>query len=329
MGVRYVLEGSVRREENRVRVTVQLIDVASPQYLFSERYEREMKDIFAIQDDITIKVLTAMRISLSGEGVPSLRSKGTKNVEAYLKLLQAEDVFQAVNQDTQVRARRLAEEAIALDPEYARAYAMIAATIGNEVLIGAYENPQEALKRAMVLSEKAVQLDDSEEFAHRLLGFMAMLNKDYEKGIIEAKRAVELAPSSVMAQILLGYALYSAGRTSEAIPILEKAASSSPIPLPRALSHLGIALRKAGRNEEAIAVCTKLIQIKPNYIFPHLTLAAAFAEMGKMKEAQAEVREVMKIRPNYTVKLIPKSFPWKDQDELARLADSLQKAGMK
>lgn len=329
MGVRYVLEGSVRREENRVRVTVQLIDVARPKYLFSERYEREMKDIFAIQDDITIKVLTAMRISLSGEGVPSLRSKGTKNVEAYLKLLQAEDVYQAVNRDTQVRARRLAEEAIALDPEYARAYAMIAATIGNEVLIGAYENPQEALKRAMALSEKAVQLDDSEEFAHRLLGFIAMLNKDYEKGIAETKRAFELTPNSVMAQIMFGYALYSAGRTEEAIPILEKAASSSPIPLPRALSHLGIALRKAGRNEEAVAVCTKLIQIKPNYIFPHLTLAAAYAEMGKMERAHAEVREVMRIRPNYTVKLVPKSFPWKDQDELDRLADSLQKAGMK
>ena len=329
MGVRYVLEGSVRREGNKVRVTVQLIDVVIPKYLFSERYEREMKDIFAIQDEITIKVLTAMRISLSGEGVPSLRSKGTKSVEAYLKLLQAEDVYQVVNRDTQIRARRLAEEAIALDPEYARAYAMIAATIGNEVLIGVYENPREALKRAMALSEKAVQLDDSEEFAHRVLGFMAMLNKHYEKAIAETKRALELAPNSVMAQITHGYALYSAGRNEEAIQILQKAASSSPIPLPRALSHLGIALRKAGRNEEAVEVCTKLIQIKPDYIFPHLTLAAAFAEMGKMEEARAEVREVMRIRPNYNVKLVPKSFPWKDQGELDRLADSLRKAGMK
>jgi len=329
MGVRYVLEGSVRREENKVRVTVQLIDVTTLKHLFSERYEREMKDIFAIQDEITIKVLTAMRISLSGEGVLSLRGKGTKSIEAYLKVLQAEDVYQTVNRDTQVRARRLAEEAIALDPEYARAYAMVAGTIGNEVLLGVYKDRREALKRAMAIAEKAVQLDDSEEIAHRLLGFLALLNRDYGKAIAGAERAVELAPNSVMAQIMLGYALYSAGRTEEAIPILEKAASSSPIILPRALSHLGVALRKAGRLEEAVEVCTKLIQIKPNYIFPHLTLAAAFAEMGKMEEAQAEVREVMRIRPRYTVKLVPKSFPWKDQDELDRLADSLRKAGMK
>jgi adenylate cyclase len=329
MGVQYVLEGSVRREENKVRVSVQLIDVTTREHIFSERYEREMKHIFAVQDDITIKVLTAMRVSLSGEGVPSLRGKGTKSIEAYLKIMQALHVYQAVNRDTQVRARQLAEEAIALDPEYARAYAMVAATIGNEVLLGIYENRREALQRAMAMAEKAVQLDDFEEWVHRLLGFLAMLNKEYEKAFAEARRAVELAPNSVMAQIILGYVLYSAGRTEEAIPILEKAASSSPIILPRALSHLGIALRKAGRLEEAVAVCTKLIQIKPNYIFPHLTLAAAFAEMGKMEEARAEVKEVLRIRPKYTVKLVPSSFPWKDQDELDRLADSLRKAGLK
>jgi len=328
LGVRYVLEGSVRREGNRVRVTVQLIDITTLKHLFSERYEREMKDIFAIQDEITIKALTAMRVSLSGEGVQPLRGKGTKSIDAYLKVLQAEAVFQAVNRDTQARARLLAEEAIAFDPEYARAYAMVAATIGNEVLLGVYENRREALQRAMAMAEKAIQLDDFEEATHRLLGFLAMLNKDYEKALAETKRAVELAPNSVMAQIVLAYVLYSAGRTEEAIPILEKAASSSPIILPRALSHLGVALRKAGRLEEAVAVCTKLIKIKPNYIFPHLTLAAAFAEMGKMEEARAEVKEVLRIRPKYTVKLVPSSFPWKDKDELDRLADFLRKAGL-
>ena len=329
MGVHYVLEGSVRRKENKVRVTAQLIDVASLKHLFSERYEREMKDIFAIQDEITIRVLTAMRVSLSGEVVQSLRGKGTKNIDAYLKVLQAESIFQSVNRDSQARARLLAEEAIALDPEYARAYTMKAVTIGNEVLLGVYENPQEALKRAMALAEKAVQLEDSEEMAHRVLGFLALQNRDYDKAIAGAKRAVELAPNSVMAQIILGYFLYSAGSTDEAIPILEKAVSCSPIPLPRALSHLGIVYRIARRYEEAVTVCRKLIQIKPNYIFPHLTLAATYSEMGEMEEARAEIREVLRINPKYNVKLVPKSFPWKDQNELDRLADSLRKAGLK
>jgi adenylate cyclase len=311
-----------------VRITAQLIDVTTLKHLFSERYEREMKDIFAIQDEITMRVLTAMRVSLTGEGVPSSRGQGTKNIEAYLKVLQAETVFQAVNRATQAKAKRLAEEAIALDPEYARAYVMMAATIGNEVLLGVYENPREALERAMALAEKAVQLDDLEESAHRVRGFLALLNKDYEKAIAGGRRAVELAPNSVWAHTILGYFLYSAGRTEEAIPILEKAVSLSPIPVPRSLSHLGIAYRKARRYEEAVAVCRQLIQIKPNYIYPHLTLAATYAEMEKMEEARAEVSEVLRINPKYTVRLVPRSFPWKDQDELDRLADSLRKAGL-
>jgi adenylate cyclase len=330
MGVRYVLDGTVRREGNRLRITAQLIDVTTLQHLFSERYEREMKDIFAIQDEITMKILTAMRVSLSGEGVPSLRSKGTKNIEAYLKLLQAEAIFQTMNRATQAQARRLAEEAVALDPEYARAYTMIAVTIGNEVLLGVYKNRREALERAMALAEKAVQLDDSEEMAHRCLGFIAiLLNRDYEKAIAGAKRAVELAPNSVLAQTILGYFLYSAGRTEEAIPILKRAVVLSPIPLPRTLSHLCIACRKARRYEEAVAVCRQLIQLEPNYIYPHLTLAATFAEMERMEEARAEITEVLRIDPKYMVKVVPRSFPWKDQAEIDRLIDSLRKAGLK
>jgi len=329
MGVRYVLDGSVRREGDRVRITAQLIDVTTLQHLFSERYEREMKDIFAIQDEITMRVLTAMRVSLSGEGVPSSRGQGTKNIEAYLKVLEAEAIFQAVNRTTQAKARRLTEEAIALDPEYARAYAMMAVTIGNEVLLGVYENPQEALERAMALAEKAIQLDESEEMAHRVLGFLALQNKDYEKAISGAKRAVELAPNSVLAQTILGYFLYSAGRTEEAIPILKKALTLSPIPLPRTLSHLCIACRKARRYEEAVAVCRQVIQLEPDYIYPHLTLAATFAEMEKMEEARAEVSEVLRINPKYTVRLVPRSFPWKDQVEIDQLIDSLRKAGLK
>jgi adenylate cyclase len=330
MGVRYVLEGSVRREENTVRITAQLIDANNLQHLFSERYEREMKDIFAIQDEITMKILTAMRVSLSGEGVPSPRGKGTKNIEAYLKLLQAEAILQTMNRASQTQGRRLAEEAVALDPEYARAYTLIAATIGNEVLIGVHEKPREALERAMAVAEKVVQLDDSEEAAHRVLGFIAiLLNQDYEKGIAEAKRAVDLAPNSVMAQTILGYFLYSAGRTEEAIPILKKAVALSPIPLPRALSHLCIAFRKARRYEEAVAVCRQLLQREPNYVLAHLTLAATFVEMEKMEEARAEITEVLRIDPKYTVKVVPRSFPWKDQAEIDRLIDSLCKAGLK
>ena len=330
MGVRYVLEGSVRREGNRVRITVQLIDATTLQHLFSERYERELKDIFAIQDEITIKVLTAMRVSLSGEGVPSSRSKGAKNIEAYLKLLQAEAALQTVNRASQAQTRRLAEEAIALDPGYGRAYSMLAAAIGNEFALGVYErNPGEALERAMALAQKGAQLDDSSEVGHRILGVMALHNRDYEKAIAEEERAVALAPNSVPANYMLGYALCCAGRTEEAIPILKKAVAISPIPPPRALRLLCIASRKARRYEDAVAVCRQSLQREPNDVLAHLTLAATFVEMEKMEEARAEIAEVLRIDPKYNAKLIPRSFPWKDQAEIDRLINSLRKAGLK
>jgi len=330
MGVRYVLEGSVRREGNRVRITVQLIDATTLKHLFSERYEREMKDIFAIQDEITMKVLTAMQVSLYGFGTQLLPEKGTKNIDAYLKILEADVHTQIMNRASMAQARQLAEEAIALDPEYARAYSRLAGCIGNEFLLGVYEkNPREALERAMALAQKAVQLDDSASTAHSTLGYMALLNRDYEKAIAETERAVALAPNSVAAYYLLGYCLYSAGRTEEAIPILKKAVALSPIPLPRALSHLCIASRKARRYEEAVAVCRQLLQREPNHVLAHLTLGATFVEIEKMEEARAEITEVLRIDPKYTVKLVPRSFPWKDQAEIDRLIDSLRKAGLK
>jgi adenylate cyclase len=330
MGVQYVLEGSVCREGNRVRITVQLIDATTLQHLCSERYEREMKDIFAIQDEITMKILTAMRVSLSGQGVPSSRGKGTKNIEAYLKLLQAEAALQTVNRASQAQTRRLAEEAIALDPGYARAYSMLAAAIGNEFALGVYErNPREALERAMMLAQKGAQLDDSSEFGHTILGVMALHNRDYEKAIAEEERAVALAPNSVPANYMLGYALCCAGRTEEAIPILKKAVAISPIPPLRALRLLCIASRKARRYEDAVAVCRQSLQREPNDVLAHLTLGATFVEMEKMEEARAEITEVLRIDPRYTVERVPRSFPWKDQAEIDRLIDSLRKAGLK
>jgi tetratricopeptide (TPR) repeat protein len=155
------------------------------------------------------------------------------------------------------------------------------------------------------------------------------LMAEFASVVDAAERGVALVPNSVAAQFLLGYFLYSTGRDEEAIPILKKAVALSPIPLPRALSHLCICSRKARRHEEAVAVCRQLLQREPNHLLAHLTLAATFVEMEKMEEARTEMTEVLRIDPKYTVKLVPRSFPWKDQAEIDRLIDSLSKAGLK
>jgi adenylate cyclase len=325
MGVRYVLEGTVRLEGNRVRITAQLIDATTLKHLFSERFEREMKDIFAIQDEITMKVLAVMRVSLYGDGVASLPGKRTKNIEAYVKILEAGVLNQIMNRASLAQARRLAEEAITLDPEYARAYLTLAGAIANEVSLGVYENRREAQERAMALTQKGLQLDDSSALGHSMLGFLTIvLKRDYEKAIAEGERAVALEPNFVVAQYLLGTFLYWVGRTEEAIPILKKAVSN-PVPNPNALGHLAQACRMARRYEEAVEACRQALQREPNHVVVRLTLAATFVEMEKMEEARAEIAEVLRIDPKYTVR----GFLWKDQAENDRYIDALRKAGLK
>jgi adenylate cyclase len=326
MGVQYVLEGSIRREGKRVRINAQLIDTTTGNHVFAERFERDIQDIFAIQDEITMKILSAMRVSL--HGTPS--GKGTNNVEAYLKILEADVYSLNMNRASLSQARQLAEEAIALDPLYARAYSRLGAVIGNEFMIGVYEkNPTEALERAIALVEKAAQLDPFFPSACINIGFIAILmNRDYERAIAEAERAVDMAPNEASAQMMLGVYLYWGGRLEEAIPILKKVVSLTPIPISRAQSHYTHVLRLARRYEEALAVGRQLLQRDPKQMLTRLSVAATLVEMGRLEEGRAEIAELLRIDPKYNMNVVQRSFPWKDQTEVDRLIDSLRKAGL-
>ena len=154
MGVRYVLEGSVRREGNRLRITAQLIDATTGNHVFSERYERELQDLFAIEDDITIKVVSAMRVNWTYGEQERMLGKGTKNLEAYLKIVQAYEYMQSYNKENMAKYKQLSEEAIALDPNYAQACCSLASAIGNQTFLGVYKDPKEAMERAIVLAQR-------------------------------------------------------------------------------------------------------------------------------------------------------------------------------
>ena len=213
MGVRYVLEGSVRREGNRVRITAQLIDGLTGHHLFSDRYDRELKDIFTLQDEITMKILTVIGVKLAHGEDARIFVKGTKNLEAYLKVMQAYEHRHGYNKESQARFRRLSEEAFSLDPGYALAYSYASLAIANEVWLGAYANPKEACQRALGLAQKAVAIDDSLAPAHQHLGYIYIIcDKDHEKGIAGAERAVALEPNSAEAYTQLA-SIFPGGAT--------------------------------------------------------------------------------------------------------------------
>jgi tetratricopeptide (TPR) repeat protein len=277
-----------------------------------------------------MKVLTATRVSLTeGEGA-RMFAKGTKSLEAYLKVVQAREHHELFTKESQALARQLAEEAIALDPGYALAYSYAALAISHEVIVGAYTDPREALERGMKLVQKAVALDDSLAHPHEILGkYYIMLNRDYEKGIAEAERAVTLEPNSVDAYIQLGINLRWAGRFAEAIPILQKAMRFSPIPPYLCLQNLAWCYYSTGQYEEAIALQRRILQKEPNQLITQVSLAAALIQAGKEDEARAEAAKVLKIDPKFSAESFARRQPYKDQKVIDNVASALRKAGLK
>jgi pentatricopeptide repeat protein len=277
-----------------------------------------------------MKILTATRVTLTQGEEARMFAKGTKNIEAYLKLMQAREYHEVFTKESQALARQLAEEAIALDPGYALAYSYAALAIAHEVVVGTYANPRKALERGMKLVQKAIALDDSLAHPHEILGkYYIYLYKDYEKGIAEAERAVTLEPNSVDAYIQLGSNLTWAGRPAEAIPILQKAMRLSPIPPHLCLLFLASCYGKTGQYEEAITLYRKILQKEPNQLIAQLGLTVTLMKVGKEDEARAEAAKVLRIDPKFSVNSYTKVLPFKDQSEKDKYINALRKAGLK
>ncbi len=332
MGVRYVLEGSVQRQDKRVRITAQLIDALSGQHLFSERYDRDLKDFLGLQDEITMRVLNAVQVKLTmGEG-GRLSGKGTKNLEAYLKVMQAREIANKRNKENVERSKKLFEEAIALDPQYALAYSGLAGVTLNMVSLGVVESPRESLEQALALSKKALALDESDVNIHAILSTIYMFLGEFDKSLSEAEKAVSLNPNSAYAIYSLGWCLRIMGRHQEAVPYLQKSLRLSPIPVSsNVLESLANSYTNLGRYDEAIAALKKELQLfGPDTLLAHLYLARTYVAMGREKEARTEGAEVLRIDPDFKVdRYLNGLFFIPNQAAKDRAAEILHKAGLK
>jgi TolB-like protein/cytochrome c-type biogenesis protein CcmH/NrfG len=319
MGVRYVIEGSV-----------QLIDALTGHHLFSERYDRDLKDILNLQDEITMKVLTAVRVKLTtGEGA-RITAKGTRNLDAFLKILQAgEQHTGALNKERVERSMQLCEEAIALDPEYGYAYSLLGAAHMVLVAIGASESPKQSLQRALELGKKAVALDESNSNAHANLAFSYIYLGEFDKAMEEAEKGVSLGPNSAFAYWALGSVLGYADRRQESIPLFQNSLRLSPIPISsQLLVFLAAYYRDLGQYEEAVATFKKVLYLYgPDHSMAHLGLAATYAMMGRENEARAEGAEVLRIDPKFSLERFMKHYPPIASKD--RLTEALLKAGLK
>jgi adenylate cyclase len=329
LGVRYVLEGSVRKAGDRVRITAQLIEATTGSHLWAERYDRDLKDIFALQDEITMKILMALQVKLTEGEQARVLGKGTENYQAYVKILQGREHIYLMNREGVVLARQSFEEAVALDPEFAVAYTYLAWTYLLEVLVGFSDSPGQSMARAVEFAQKALGLDDSLADAHALLGSIYLVQRQWEKAVAEGERSVALNPNSADNIGLLGMTLYSVGRPEEAVALLEKAIRLNPMPPDWILEQLATAYRMMGRYEEAIAELKKVLHRNPDYSGAWLNLAVIYSLLGREEEARAAAGEVLRIDPKFSVEHFAKTILHKNQADIELAVEALRKAGLR
>jgi len=328
LGVRYILEGSVRKASNWVRITAQLVNATTGHHVWAERYDRELKDIFALQDEITRQIVGALRVKLTTSEQERVWRRYTDNVEAYDYLLRGVEYFNRLTYETTVQARQLFERALALDPRFAAACAALSLTYWLE-WANQWSQDLQTLEQAFALAQKAVALDDSLPLAHIVLSRAHLAKKQLEQAIAEAKRAITLDPNNADSYADLAEILVYVGQPEEAIGLVEKAMRLNPHYPWLYLYPLGFAYAVTGRIAEAMATLKRVLTRNPDFLPAHLLLAAIYSGSGQEEAARGEAAEVLRISPNFSLEVGRQTSPFKDQEALEFVLNLLRKAGLK
>jgi adenylate cyclase len=332
LGVRYVLEGSMQRSGDRIRLNAQLIDALTGHHLWAEHYDRDLKDIFALQDEITIEILNGVQVKLTmGGKIETIEKyfKGKQGLDCYMKLMEAGGYLNRWNIESNNLARRISEEAVAMCPDNPISYVFLGGVYQQEIWLGNTKSPKESIEKGVALAQKALTIDESIYGAHSLLCWLNIFKREHDKAITEGERAVALNPGSTLALDPYANALRFAGRAIEAIPVFQKAIRLNPFGPSSLFVNYGLALRDVGRFKEAVSALKKAIQIEPDHFFAHLGLVMTYIMMEQEKEARAEVAEVLRINPKFSVDSLVKVMPYKDQSQTEKLISALRKAGLK
>nr|WP_210312512.1 adenylate/guanylate cyclase domain-containing protein [Rhizobium giardinii] len=328
LGVRYVLEGSVRKSGNRVRITAQLIDAASGGHLWAERFDRDLTDIFAVQDDVTQQIVGALAINLTEGDRQRLAPEHTGNLEAYDYFLRGRELWHRLTKETNVAARDLLQRAIKLDPNFASAHAFLALTHVLDYLNGWSPSPPNSREQAEELATRAVALDDRDPRAHWALSIVELYSRRHDVAITEAQRAIVLNPNFAEGHVSLGEALNYSARADEALKYFDRAKVLNPY-FPDVLLHFqALASFHLGRYEQAVGLLKERLTRNPVTDVSRALLAASYGHLGRLDEARAAWQEVFRVNPNYSLEYRRKVLPYKNPDDFELVVDGLRKAGL-
>ncbi len=308
LGVQYVLEGSVQRSGDKVRITAQFIDALNGRHLWAAHYDRDMKDLFQLTDEVTRKVLNAVYIKLTGRDEAQLRRrKDPKNTETLLRTFEVVAAMRGLNPKDNAQAKRLAEELTAMDPDWSVGFTLLARAHYMDVVLGVSTSPKESLAKALELAEKAVAMDEFSPTNYDTLGYVFSLMGEHERALAEFEKASTLCPSCSDPYMYIGYIQYCMDETDKAIASLQTALRLNPYPPPYYYGHLGNAYRHVGRYEEAISGYKKAIQISPNFQAAYIGLVSSYSLLGREEEARSAAQEVLRVNPKFAVEILGKN----------------------
>jgi TolB-like protein/class 3 adenylate cyclase/tetratricopeptide (TPR) repeat protein len=328
LGVRYVLEGSVRKSGNRVRITAQLIDATSGGHLWAERFDRDLTDIFAVQDDVTQQIVGALAVNLTEGDRQRLATEQTDNMEAYDYYLRGRELWHRMTKETNIAARDLLQRAIELDPKFAPAFAFLAVASILDYANQWSPSSSRSLKQAEVFATRAVALDDRYPWAHWALGIVELYSRRHDLAIREAKRTISLAPNLAEGHESLGNALHYAGRPEEALACFDRGMALNPYYPDIFLHFQAQATFQLGRFEEAVRILKRRLVRNPGTDVSRVLLAASYGHLGRFEEARHEWQEAFRVNPDYSLEHRRKVLPYKDPEDFELVVDGLRKASL-
>ena len=328
LGVRYVLEGSVRKAGNRIRVTGQLIDAESGAHIWADRFDRDLNDIFAVQDELTREIIAALKVKLTLGKKERLMRRNTIDEEAYDFYLRGRERAWLNTRSGNVEARSLLERAVAINPDFAAAHAFIGFTHVNDYINGWAEVPEQSLQIGLEIAERAVQLDEAEPQGHYVLAVALGFNRQIDRGLAEARRCVALAPSFAQGHHTIARFLTLSGDPAGAISTLDAYMRLDPLYPDMALHFLAEARFSLEQFDEAVTALKQRLGRSPDSATSLALLASCYGHLGKIDEARAAWAQVMKIAPNFSIERQRRILPYKNPDDFERRVEGMRKAGL-
>jgi adenylate cyclase len=296
--------------------------------MWSERYDRELKDIFKLQDQIAIEIAKAMQIHITEGEIVKTRLENIPDIQTYIKVLKVSEYFRHVTKESNILARKEVEELRALNLEASVIYTLLGFVYVQGVVLGTCESDLICFGKATEAIRKALSLDANNSDAHALAGWIFSMRKEHEKAIAEAKNAIMLNPNNAGAYCGLGFALILSDQPVEAIGALKKAIRLNPIPPAYYFGHLGWAYRISNQYEQAIETYKKCLRRQSDYSYAYLGLALSYSFLGRDEEARAAIKELLNIHPDFSIENYKRGAPYKNQAELELAVEALQKAGL-